>query len=240
MGMFTVIPQDTFNDMQVDAGVLLKNFNPASVSAPSDGDIICATTGGISATCSPTYTDWGEDVDNCPNNTKELKQLEGWECRFSATALGTSPEQIRLALGAADLSGATYDATSDTSPVAGKSYYNRTGTSPNYVYTIVAEPASNPSTAGYYELVHGNDTITPRATLSQDDFESSLWWVGDRADGGLVAIELKNVLSTAGFSLQTTKKGKGQFSLELTGHVSINALTTVPMKFYSMEPVTAS
>ena len=36
MGRFTVIPQDTFEALQLDAGVLLKTFNPASVAAPAD------------------------------------------------------------------------------------------------------------------------------------------------------------------------------------------------------------
>jgi hypothetical protein len=63
MGKFTVIPQDTFTALQLDAGVLLKTFNPATAAAPSDEDIICATTGGISVSCVPTYSDFGEDVD---------------------------------------------------------------------------------------------------------------------------------------------------------------------------------
>lgn len=77
MGKFTVIPQDTFTALQLDAGVLLKTFNPATAAAPSDEDIICATTGGIEVSCVPTYSDFGEDVDNCPNNMKELKHLDG-------------------------------------------------------------------------------------------------------------------------------------------------------------------
>ncbi len=80
--------------------------------------------------------------------------------------------------------------------------------------------------------------IIPRMDLEQTDF-TDIWWVGDRADGGLVAIQLKNALSTSGFSLQTTKAGKGQVSVELTGHVSINDQKTVPMVFYSMGPSTA-
>lgn len=60
--MFTVIPQNTFESLQLDAGVLLKTFNPASPAAP-DENIICATTGGINITCVPTYSDLGEDVD---------------------------------------------------------------------------------------------------------------------------------------------------------------------------------
>lgn len=77
--------------------------------------------------------------------------------------------------------------------------------------------------------------IVPRRELKLSDF-SDLWWVGDRADGGFVAICLKNALSTGGFSLQTTKNGKGQISLEVTGHVSLAAQNVVPMQFWSADP----
>ena len=122
-----------------------------------------------------------------PNNMKELKHLDGWECTMSTTSLGTSPALIKMALGCADIDGT--DATK----------------------------------------------IVPRADLKQTDF-SDIWWVGDRADGGMVAVQLKNALSTGGFSLQTTKNGKGQIALTITGHVSINAQKEVPMVFYSADP----
>lgn len=185
MGQFTVIPQNTFDNLQTDAGILLTQFDPSN-PAVADADIITATTGGINVVCQPTYSDYGEDVDNVPNNMKELKHLDGWDCRISTTALGTSPEMIKLALGAADIDG------TDTSK------------------------------------------IVPRADLDQDDF-ADIWWVGDKADGGLVAVQLLNALSTGGFSLQTTKNGKGQVTLEFTGHVSIDEQKVVPMVFYSMD-----
>lgn len=187
MGKFTVIPQDTFDGLQLDAGVLLNTFDPATPAAPDDEDIICATTGGITAACVPTFSDLGEDVDNVPNNMKELKHLDGWDCSFSTTSLGTSPALIKMALGCADID--SEDATK----------------------------------------------IVPRADLKQSDF-SDIWWVGDRADGGMVAVQLKNALSTGGFSLQTTKNGKGQIALTITGHVSITAQKEVPMVFYSADP----
>ena len=187
MGKFTVIPQNTFEGLQLDAGVLLKRFNPANPVRPADEDIICATTGGVNPSCVPTYSDLGSDVDNVPVNMKELKHLDSWECKLSTTSLGTSPELIKLALGCADIDGE--DATK----------------------------------------------IIPRMDLKQTDF-TDIWWVGDRADGGMVAIQIKNALSTGGFSIQTTKNGKGTISLEITGHVSINNQSEVPMVFYSADP----
>lgn len=62
MGMFNVIPADTFDELQTEAGILLNSFNPAS-PAVADANIICATTGGIQVSCVPTYSDYGEDVD---------------------------------------------------------------------------------------------------------------------------------------------------------------------------------
>ena len=161
MGKFTAIPQSTFEELQLDAGVILKNFTPATPTAPKDEDIVCATTGGINVSCVPTYSDMGEDMDNCPVNMMELKHLD-----------------------------------SDTTD---------------------------------------RSKITPRRDLKQTDF-ADLWWVGDRADGGMVAICLKNALSTGGFTLQTTKNGKGQVSVELTGHVSMSAQDEMPMEFYSAAP----
>jgi hypothetical protein len=184
MGRFSVVSQDAFDEFQVDAGVLLKTFDPDSPELV-DEDIICATTGGINPTCVPTYSDMGEDVDNCPNGMMEMMKLDGWETTLGFTALNTTPETIRMALGAADIEASS-----------GK--------------------------------------ITPRRNLKDTDF-ADVWWVGDRSDGGLVAIRLINALSTSGFSLQTTKNGKGQIAVTLAGHVSIKEQNVVPMEFYVQE-----
>ena len=92
---------------------------------------------------------------------------------------------------------------------------------------------------GAADVTASSGKIVPRKDLKQTDF-ADLWWVGDKADGGLVAVKLINALSTAGFSLQTTKNGKGQISIELTGHVSIDDQETMPMEFYSIDAQTES
>jgi len=87
--------------------------------------------------------------------------------------------------------------------------------------------------------IDGTDTtkVTPRIDLDQSDFDD-VWFVGDYSDkngannGGFVAIHLLNALSTGGFSMQTADKEKGQFEVEFTGHVSIEAQEVVPMEFY--------
>lgn len=192
MGAYTKIPADTFDQIQMDAGVLLSTFDPDNPSV-TDAAIIAVTTGGINATCVPTYSDLAEDIDNCPNNTKELKHLDGWECKMSFTALNFNVDKFKMWLGAADK-------TAKTTTTAAK--------------------------------------VTPRNSLAQTDFSSSIWWVGDKTNGGAIVIELKNALSTGGINLQTTKNGKGQLSVELTGHYSLTNMDVVPMQFYELEPTT--
>ena len=87
---------------------------------------------------------------------------------------------------------------------------------------------------GAADIDASNGKIVPRMDLKNTDF-ANVWWVGDRSDGGLVAICLKNALSTSGLSLQTTKDGKGQISVTLSGHYSISEQKVVPMEFYVQE-----
>ena len=58
-------------------------------------------------------------------------------------------------------------------------------------------------------------------------------------ENGLAAICLKNVLSSGGFSLKTVKNGKGQITVELQGHVSLQNATECPMEFYVDQEVAA-
>lgn len=105
MAKFTQIPVDTFSTIQVNAGILVKGaegFNPTT-GVISANALLGATTGGVNVTCIPEYTDFGENIDNCPKNTMELKRLDNWECKISGTFVTVSPELTRRMLGAADI-----------------------------------------------------------------------------------------------------------------------------------------
>lgn len=184
----TKISSKAFQEMQLNAGMLLKTFTPENPTIPADDDIICATVGGVQLSCVPTYSDLGEDVDNCPIGAKEMKSLGSWDCKISFVTPTVNSDVISLALGAA-----TVDET--------------------------------------------NNKVTPNSVLDSSNFTDQVWWVGDKGGGGFVAICLKNVLSSGGFSLQTTKNAKGQLSLELQGHISINDPTAIPMDFYATDTV---
>lgn len=190
MGMYTVISSDAFQALQLDAGVLLTDFDPANpYVAPTDETIIATTSGGINPVCNATYSDFAEDVDNAPNNLLEFKHLDGWDCSMGFTSIKYNAAGVKLALGAADVT----------------------------------------------QLANGVHKIAPRRNLSQSDFRH-IWWVGDKADGGAAAIKLSNALSTGGFSMQTSKNGKGTIAMTISGHVSRNAQNVVPMEFYDIPP----
>lgn len=184
MGAFNKVTKESLDNVQINAGMLLKSFNPTTPAAPSAADIICATTGGITATCTPTFEDFGADIDNCPENTKELKKVTGWECTLAFTAVEVTADTIKLALGAAG--------------------------------TVGSE-------------------IQPQNELINADF-TDVYFVSERVDDKIVAIHLKNGLG-GGLSYKTQKNGKGQISVTLTGHISLEDIDDVPMSFYICDNV---
>lgn len=99
---YTQIPVNTFQQLQMNAGYFAKNFDPADGAVEQD-DILGATSGGANITVTPSYVDLGEDIDNCPKNTKELKQLKSWEIKGSGTLVTMNPEIARMFVGAADI-----------------------------------------------------------------------------------------------------------------------------------------
>ena len=107
---FRKIPESTFKNIVLNAGVLLKSFTPATPTI-EDANILGATTGGINFTATPSFTDFGEDIDNCPKNMKELKKLDSWEVKLTGTFITSNTSLIALLMGAGDVG------TSDTTKI---------------------------------------------------------------------------------------------------------------------------
>ena len=186
---FTQIPSDTFKKLQLNAGVLATEFVPATGTLTAT-NVIGATTGGISFEATPEFEDFGEDIDNCPKNTMELKKLTSWEVILSGTFVTMDTAVAKSMTGAADIDG------------------------------------SDPT------------KVVPRNDVDVEKDFSDIWFVGDYSDentgesAGFIAVRVINALSTGGFKLQTTDKGKGNFEFEYTGHYSMSAQDTVPFEVY--------
>lgn len=101
---FTKIPETAFQNLQLNAGILLSDFAP-DTGTLTESAILGATTGGNNFAATPTYSDFGEDIDNCPKNMKELKKLDTWEVTMSGTFVTVSADLAKVLVGAGDLSG---------------------------------------------------------------------------------------------------------------------------------------
>lgn len=100
MAKFTQIPPDAFAKLQLGAGILTTDFKPESGEL-TENKIIGATSGGVSFEAMPSFSDFGEDIDNCPKNTKELKRLDSWEAKMSGSFVTMDTETAVSVIGAA-------------------------------------------------------------------------------------------------------------------------------------------
>lgn len=97
---YTQIPSTAFQNIQLNAGILVDSFTPATGVV---GRLLGATTGGVNFKDTPSYTDFGEDIDNCPKNMKELKKLESHEVTMSGTFVTLSAETAKMLVAVGDV-----------------------------------------------------------------------------------------------------------------------------------------
>jgi len=102
MPKFTQIPTDTFENLQINAGIIATAFDPDTGTLNAD-NIIGATTGGTNFHDSVDYIDFGDDIDNCPKNTLELKRVNGRTVTMGGTLVTIKTTVGRLLAGAADV-----------------------------------------------------------------------------------------------------------------------------------------
>lgn len=101
MGMkYTKVASDAFEKLTLNAGIICREFDPETAEFD---DIIAATSGGITFAENPTYTDFGEDVDNVPANTKQLLRITAYDPVISGTQLTLDDETIAELIGGADI-----------------------------------------------------------------------------------------------------------------------------------------
>ena len=107
---YTKVPTDTWQTIQINAGVVASEFTPSTGAVTG---IFAATTGGVSFATNPTFQDFGEDVDNVPPNTYQLKRIQYFDPTASGTFVTMSAELAKGLIGSAEYgkSGNTEDTT---------------------------------------------------------------------------------------------------------------------------------
>ena len=99
---FTRIPETTFQKLQLNAGIMLTDFDPANGTV-AENALMGATTGGVSFSAVPSFSDFGENIDNVPANVKELKKIDGWEVTMSGSFVTVDVNSAKLLIGAGDI-----------------------------------------------------------------------------------------------------------------------------------------
>lgn len=102
MSEFTQVRATAFEEIQMNAGIVLDEFTPAT---GVKGNIIGVTTGGLTFNSNPEYEDFGEDMDNVPPNTWQLKRVRYYDPALSGNWVTITAAEAKRLSGAGALSG---------------------------------------------------------------------------------------------------------------------------------------
>lgn len=182
-GLTTALRTETFENLQLNAGIVLVNFDYSTITDATalktaiasaiedESKILGATRGG--GTFVVTREIREPDIDGRRYSFKGGRFVDSADARLSTTLIELTPGNIVKTLG---------NATASTS---GK-----------------------------------KTTITMHTAIQDTDYLTNIVWVGDLADGRMVAIKLLNAFNTADFSLTYTDKGEGTLAAEFHAHQS--------------------
>lgn len=101
-GKFTVYPAEFWKNIQINAGVLVTGFVNSTGAYTA---IIGATSNGTQFNPNPTYEDFGEDIDNVPPNTKQLKRVKYYDPALSGTFRTVSADTAEMLCPGSESSG---------------------------------------------------------------------------------------------------------------------------------------
>lgn len=207
---YTKIPADAYKYIQINAGVLVTSDGFDVATGTLDRTkILGATSGGVEFNTNTEYSDFGEDIDNVPNNTKQLKRILYYNPVFSGTFVSVNPALVQKLVAASDYGVNTALDLHTVKPRTDLFYGSST--------TDATEDYNIP-----------DDFFDVWFVCDYSQFNSG-------SEAGFLAIRLRNSLSTGGFAIQTNKDEKGTFDFEFTGHYDIRDLE-VPFEVYIKSP----
>lgn len=99
---YTRVPADMWKNIQMNAGVVVKGFDPTDGSYDT---ILGATDGGTSFNPNPDFYDLGDGIDNLPANTMQLKRIRSYDPALSGTFKTVTSDLAAMLVGATDTSG---------------------------------------------------------------------------------------------------------------------------------------
>ena len=110
MSIITGLTSNTKKNLQLDAGALFKNYNPASdTPATATAKLLGATVGGATLALTPEIRQI--EVDGAKGPTKGLETIDSWTCTLTANLKEVTVDSIKTALGSATSSTPTSPAS---------------------------------------------------------------------------------------------------------------------------------
>lgn len=98
---FVKIAPKTHEMLQIGSAIILTSFDPET-GALNEKEMLGSTGGGVTASLIPTFVDHGEGIDNCPRNTKELKDVTDWAANATGNFMTVNSISATRLLAAAD------------------------------------------------------------------------------------------------------------------------------------------
>lgn len=102
MGQYTQVKNTTMQEIQMNAGIMVDEFAPDTGVI---GNILAATTGGFQFASNPEYEDFGEDIDNMPPNTWQMKRVRSYDPAASGNFVALTAALAKKLSGAGAVSG---------------------------------------------------------------------------------------------------------------------------------------
>lgn len=201
-GSTNALRNATFDNLQLNAGIFIKNLVYTGTSAPANAQELKALITGI---LNGTVSEKGELLGATKGGgtftvTRETRtpEIDGMRYKFKGGNFVDSVD--------AYLSTTLVEVTIDN----------------------VKELLGGTVTTDTGGLV---TTITMETAIEDSDYLDNLCWVGDLSDGRLVLICLKNALNTADFTLTFTDKGEGTLAVEFHAcQDEVNDYDTAPFE----------
>ena len=140
---YTKVAADAFAKLQMNVGILVDSFVP---STGVIGNILGATTGGLQFNSNPEFIDFGEDVDNVPANTMQLKRVQSYDPVISGTLLTVTPAVVAKLIGGADVG------TVDTTKITPRAYLTDDDFDDVWIIGDYSDKNEGATTAGFVAI----------------------------------------------------------------------------------------
>lgn len=99
---YTRIPVNTFKRLQLNAGILSKDFDPETGEVKEE-DLFGATNGGINFKAVPSTSNFADGIDNAPSNVKEFINLEYYDVSMDGNFVSVGLDTAKTLIAAADV-----------------------------------------------------------------------------------------------------------------------------------------